>query len=131
MRQAVWAHTSSTDDESKHWFCPKGKNSWSQKTFHVLMGAKLHSISAVSREMLVKEERWDKTVTVEENCSKIKYCKIANNPTKKMKLVKRQLDFQFSESKNTTHSFEAPDIDTDDDLDTEILNDKDYIICAE
>ncbi|GFU48607.1 uncharacterized protein TNCV_1439761 [Trichonephila clavipes] len=32
MRQAVWAvwaHTSSTDDEPKHWFCPKGKNSWS------------------------------------------------------------------------------------------------------
>ncbi|GFW22580.1 uncharacterized protein TNCV_1478771 [Trichonephila clavipes] len=28
MRQAVWAHTSSTDDEPKHWFCPKGKNSW-------------------------------------------------------------------------------------------------------
>ncbi|GFY38046.1 hypothetical protein TNIN_45871 [Trichonephila inaurata madagascariensis] len=27
MRQAVWAHTSSTDDEPKHWFCPKGKNS--------------------------------------------------------------------------------------------------------
>ncbi|GFV73639.1 hypothetical protein TNCV_1706311 [Trichonephila clavipes] len=28
MRQAVWAvwaHTSSTDDEPKHWFCPKGK----------------------------------------------------------------------------------------------------------
>ncbi|GFX93174.1 uncharacterized protein TNCV_4760531 [Trichonephila clavipes] len=25
---AVWAHTSSTDDEPKHWFCPKGKNSW-------------------------------------------------------------------------------------------------------
>ncbi|GFY23602.1 uncharacterized protein TNCV_1039011 [Trichonephila clavipes] len=25
---AVWAHTSSTDDELKHWFCPKGKNSW-------------------------------------------------------------------------------------------------------
>ncbi|GFT06023.1 uncharacterized protein TNCV_1594571 [Trichonephila clavipes] len=31
MRQAVWAvwaHTSSRDDEPKHWFCPKGKNSW-------------------------------------------------------------------------------------------------------
>ncbi|GFT60232.1 uncharacterized protein TNCV_4970591 [Trichonephila clavipes] len=31
MRQAiwaVWAHTSSADDEPKHWFCPKGKNSW-------------------------------------------------------------------------------------------------------
>ncbi|GFV72242.1 uncharacterized protein TNCV_637041 [Trichonephila clavipes] len=31
MRQAVWAvwaHTSSTDDEPKHWFCQKGKNSW-------------------------------------------------------------------------------------------------------
>ncbi|GFU66526.1 uncharacterized protein TNCV_639601 [Trichonephila clavipes] len=28
MRQAVWAHTSSTDDEPKHWFYPKGKNSW-------------------------------------------------------------------------------------------------------
>ncbi|GFX95122.1 peptidase A2 domain-containing protein [Trichonephila clavipes] len=31
MRQAVWAvwaHTSSTDDEPKHWFCPTGKNSW-------------------------------------------------------------------------------------------------------
>ncbi|GFW76206.1 uncharacterized protein TNCV_3800411 [Trichonephila clavipes] len=31
MRQAVWAlwaHTSSTDDKPKHWFCPKGKNSW-------------------------------------------------------------------------------------------------------
>ncbi|GFV21796.1 uncharacterized protein TNCV_4979321 [Trichonephila clavipes] len=31
MRQAVWAvwaHTSSTDDELKHWFCPKVKNSW-------------------------------------------------------------------------------------------------------
>ncbi|GFX88629.1 uncharacterized protein TNCV_2660401 [Trichonephila clavipes] len=31
MRQAVWAvwaHTSSTDDEPKHWFFPKGKNSW-------------------------------------------------------------------------------------------------------
>ncbi|GFT10606.1 uncharacterized protein TNCV_1943441 [Trichonephila clavipes] len=31
MRQAVWtvwAHTSSTDDEPQHWFCPKGKNSW-------------------------------------------------------------------------------------------------------
>ncbi|GFS94597.1 uncharacterized protein TNCV_3649581 [Trichonephila clavipes] len=31
MRQAVWAvwdHTSSTDDEPKHWFCSKGKNSW-------------------------------------------------------------------------------------------------------
>ncbi|GFX03180.1 uncharacterized protein TNCV_1700641 [Trichonephila clavipes] len=31
MRQAVWdvwAHTFSTDDESKHWFCPTGKNSW-------------------------------------------------------------------------------------------------------
>ncbi|GFW10926.1 uncharacterized protein TNCV_4459011 [Trichonephila clavipes] len=28
MRQAVWAvwaHTSSTDDEPKHWFCPKAK----------------------------------------------------------------------------------------------------------
>ncbi|GFY11746.1 uncharacterized protein TNCV_1529381 [Trichonephila clavipes] len=24
----VWAHTLSTDDEPKHWFCPKGKNSW-------------------------------------------------------------------------------------------------------
>ncbi|GFX38670.1 uncharacterized protein TNCV_4187591 [Trichonephila clavipes] len=30
MRQAVWAHTSSTDDEPKHRFCPKGKNSWCQ-----------------------------------------------------------------------------------------------------
>ncbi|GFX51188.1 uncharacterized protein TNCV_2735391 [Trichonephila clavipes] len=31
MRQAVWAvwaHTFSTDDEPKYWFCPKGKNSW-------------------------------------------------------------------------------------------------------
>ncbi|GFW16285.1 uncharacterized protein TNCV_4264501 [Trichonephila clavipes] len=31
MRQAVWAmwaHTSSTDDEPKHWFCTKGKNNW-------------------------------------------------------------------------------------------------------
>ncbi|GFU40489.1 uncharacterized protein TNCV_1208481 [Trichonephila clavipes] len=31
MRQAVWAvwaHTSSTDDEPKHCFCPKGKISW-------------------------------------------------------------------------------------------------------
>ncbi|GFU08383.1 hypothetical protein TNCV_4963041 [Trichonephila clavipes] len=31
MRQAVWAvsaHTSSTDDEPKHWFFPTGKNSW-------------------------------------------------------------------------------------------------------
>ncbi|GFU19467.1 uncharacterized protein TNCV_4371441 [Trichonephila clavipes] len=31
MRQvvwAVWAHTYSTDDEPKHWFCPTGKNSW-------------------------------------------------------------------------------------------------------
>ncbi|GFW42800.1 uncharacterized protein TNCV_473901 [Trichonephila clavipes] len=31
MRQAVWAvwaHTSSTDDEPKHWVCPTGKNSW-------------------------------------------------------------------------------------------------------
>ncbi|GFY41458.1 hypothetical protein TNIN_493651 [Trichonephila inaurata madagascariensis] len=70
-----------------------------------------------------KEGRWDKTVTVEENCSKIKYNKLANNPTKKMKLVRRQLDFQFSESKNSTHSFEVPDIDTDDD--PENLNDKD------
>ncbi|GFT11472.1 uncharacterized protein TNCV_2522941 [Trichonephila clavipes] len=28
MRWAVWAHTSNTDDEPKHWICPKGKNSW-------------------------------------------------------------------------------------------------------
>ncbi|CAL1294481.1 unnamed protein product [Larinioides sclopetarius] len=28
MRQAVWAHTASTDYEPKHWFCPKGSNSW-------------------------------------------------------------------------------------------------------
>ncbi|GFV29736.1 uncharacterized protein TNCV_1925611 [Trichonephila clavipes] len=25
---AVWAHTFNTDDEPKHCFCPKGKNSW-------------------------------------------------------------------------------------------------------
>ncbi|GFT48129.1 uncharacterized protein TNCV_1001211 [Trichonephila clavipes] len=31
MRQAiwaVWAHTASTDEQPKHWFCPKGNNSW-------------------------------------------------------------------------------------------------------
>ncbi|GFT94384.1 hypothetical protein TNCV_2391651 [Trichonephila clavipes] len=28
MRHAVWAHTSNADDEPRHWFCPKGKNSW-------------------------------------------------------------------------------------------------------
>ncbi|GFS68130.1 uncharacterized protein NPIL_161161 [Nephila pilipes] len=31
MRQAiwaVWAHSTSTDDETKHRFCPKGSDSW-------------------------------------------------------------------------------------------------------
>ncbi|GFU43978.1 uncharacterized protein TNCV_1878541 [Trichonephila clavipes] len=31
MRQAiwaVWAHTASTEEQTKHWFCPKGNNSW-------------------------------------------------------------------------------------------------------
>ncbi|GFU76610.1 uncharacterized protein TNCV_1272591 [Trichonephila clavipes] len=31
MRQAiwaVWAHTASTDEQPKHWFCPKSNNSW-------------------------------------------------------------------------------------------------------
>ncbi|GFS35335.1 hypothetical protein TNIN_198021 [Trichonephila inaurata madagascariensis] len=29
----VWAYTSSADDETKHWFCPKGKNSCNVSMF--------------------------------------------------------------------------------------------------
>ncbi|GFV27942.1 RNA-directed DNA polymerase from mobile element jockey [Trichonephila clavipes] len=41
---AVWAHTSSTDDEPKHWFYPKGKNSMVINNYNSIFSAETLAI---------------------------------------------------------------------------------------
>ncbi|GBM62793.1 hypothetical protein AVEN_19786-1 [Araneus ventricosus] len=62
--------------------------------------------------------------------SKTKSNKHAKIATKKKKLVKRHLDFRFTESEDSTHAFEVPHVDTDNDQDPEDLDNQACIICG-
>ncbi|GBN01235.1 hypothetical protein AVEN_86104-1 [Araneus ventricosus] len=66
-----------------------------------------------------------KTVTVEEGNTPDK------NSTKKKKVAKRHLDCLCFESEDSIHSFEFPQDDTDDNLDTYDLDNEECIICSE
>ncbi|GFT77384.1 uncharacterized protein TNCV_1470431 [Trichonephila clavipes] len=64
MRQAVWAvwaHTSSTDDEPKHWFCPKAKiaGAWERVTLFGGVKRRIHQIPSV-----VNNNRADVKITI-------------------------------------------------------------------